>query len=195
MLTLGPSLLMFTVNLTQSPFQHVLKSENLGITPFRWQRTIYSFINVAAFIIQVVGVSLDVSAASVPAAKTATQLIIASFIIQIFWWLFIMAEGIVIQFKVARRLQEEAQEVMPHWKRWNQLFGLAIMIIFGRNLMRLTEFGMGATGFLMINEWPGYAFDGYQMIVVMGAWGIFYLPGKCKQAEKTARMNSLEMDE
>jgi hypothetical protein len=37
---------------------------------------------------------------------------------------------------------------MSHWKRHNQLFGLAISIVaLGRNLVRLTQLSMGPTSF------------------------------------------------
>ena len=186
LLLLGPTLLMFTVNLTQPPFMQALGATDKGIFPFRWQRVTYTAINTILFVVQAVGGGMTVSATGVQEGKVASDLVIASYIVQMVFWGYTFVENITFSIRLGRRPTHASKELIPRWKRWNQLFGLAVSIIaVGRNLMRLTEDGMGPEGFLTVNEWPSYAFDGYQMVVVMGAWGIFYLPGKCEQVNNT----------
>ena len=50
--------------------------------------------------------------------------------------------------------------------------------------MQLTA--LGGVQYLLINEWTNYAFDFYQMAVVMLAWGVFYLPSLLKGSSSDA---------
>jgi hypothetical protein len=198
LLTLGPTLLMFTVNLSMSPFVRTLHADSLLLIPIQYQFHAYIPVTIAAFLIQLIGTVLSTTAQTRPTAELASKLIIASYVIDIFWWFSIFIENVIWSIglsKSSSSLKAAALKIWPHWKRWNQLFGLATMIIFGRNLMRLTATGMGPEGFLSVNEWPSYAFDGYQMVVVMGAWGVFYLPGKCVFIERREGENWTELGE
>lgn len=124
---------------------------------------------------------MSVAQASIEKTATGIKLKTAIFVIQIVFWGFTFVENIHIMSRVSRHRSEAIRERIPKWKYWNQLFGLAISVIaLGRNVMRLTM--DGGVEFLNVNEWPSYAFDGYQMVVVMGAWAIWYLPEKCHEA-------------
>ena len=50
--------------------------------------------------------------------------------------------------------------------------------------------GGGGIEFLVQNEWPSYAFDGFQMGVVLGAWAVWYLPGWLREvADRVVYVN------
>ncbi|KAI5365162.1 Putative RTA-like protein [Septoria linicola] len=208
LLLLGPSLLMFTVTLVHSSYIRALSAGDFSWVPLKFQKAIYLFINVACLVIQAAG-GIEMSVAqSRGIAETGSKLKVAAFVIQMVLWGFILAENTTITIRVGRAVKRAGRidlaatssagssitavrERFQNFKRWSQLFGLAISIIgSGRNLMRLTELGVG---FLQNNEWPGYAFDGYQMVVVMGAWALFYLPGKLRNVERSqARYEHLD---
>lgn len=187
---------MFTVALTHTEFIKALNAEGFAWVPaLRLQRPVYLGINSLLLILQLIAGVMLATATTISFATIGSDLLIASYVTQMVFWGFLLAENTWVTFKLGKSLKsvERAnlststsndssivvKERFSKWKWWAQLFGLAISIIgFGRNLMRLTELGVD---FLKENEWTSYAFDGYQMVVVMGAWAVFYLPGKCSE--------------
>ncbi|KAK4495852.1 hypothetical protein PRZ48_013120 [Zasmidium cellare] len=180
LLLLGPSALMFTVTLTHTEYIKALNAEKLCWLPIRMQRPLYFCFNFLCIFVQGAG-GIDMAAASERGlAEAGGKIKIASFVAQMVFWIFIAVENGWVTYRYGAMLrraerngQAETGMAVPDiksgftkYKLWSQLFGLAISIIVGRNLMRLTELGVD---FLKNNEWPGYAFDGYQMVVVMGA--------------------------
>ncbi|KAF2095730.1 hypothetical protein NA57DRAFT_79440 [Rhizodiscina lignyota] len=177
LLILGPTLLMFTVGLIQPQFVAVLHGEQCVWVPLHLQRRLYLGLNATLLFLQMSGAIITVISHDIGLLKIGGKVLIAAYIIQIVFWAFLLAENTYFRFRLQRLRQTHE---LRHWKWWIQLFGLAITIIaFGRNLVRLTAIG-GVT-FLLVNEWPSYAFDGFQMVVVMLAWGLFYLPGVLKK--------------
>lgn len=184
---------MFTVTLVHTQYIKALNAEKLAWVPVRMQRPLYFAINFLCIFVQGAG-GIDMAAATeLGLAEAGGKIKVAAFVAQMVFWIFIAVENGWTTYRYGALLRRSRNDghietgmamsdVRPgfaKFKLWSQLFGLAISIIVGRNLMRLTELGVD---FLKNNEWPGYAFDGYQMVVVMGAWGLFYLPGKCKEA-------------
>ncbi|RDK41557.1 hypothetical protein M752DRAFT_267065 [Aspergillus phoenicis ATCC 13157] len=188
-LLMGPTLIMFSVNLTQSEFVNVLDAEQFCLLPLAWQRGVYPAMNAILMVIQLVGGCMTISSSSETVA-TGTKLAIALFVVQTIFWGFTMAENICMSYRLGRHPTTASSCVLANWKTWNQLIPLAGSIIAtGRNIMRLTM--AGGIKFLVDYEWPSYAFDGYQMVVVLGAWGIWYLPGKCRELSTRVRYTNL----
>jgi hypothetical protein len=166
---------MFSVNLTQIEFARVLEAEKFCWVPTAWQPALYSVLNAVLMIVQLVGGVMSTASSSIETIKTGTKITIAIYVIQLFFWLFTLAENTYMTTKLRRQPTEACNSKLPHWERWSQLFGLSVSIIAaGRNVMRLTM--AGGVAFLVDNEWPSYVFDGYQMVVVLSAWAIWYLP-------------------
>jgi hypothetical protein len=174
---------MLTVNITQVKMMRCLKSDNMGLVPACFRLPTYLFFNIVLLLLQMIGSIILAVTHKVALIESATKVLLASYICQMMFWIFTLGENIVWSIRFGRPSAGN-QSMMPHWKRYNQLFGLAISIVaVGRNLVRLTQLGMGPNGFLNVNEWPSYAFDFYQTGVILLAWGIFYLPGICKEIE------------
>ena len=191
LLLLGPTLLMFSVNLTQTAFAEAVDGASFCWLRINYQGIAYLIVNTILMIIQVIGGVMTVANESVDTIATGTKISIAMFITQLLFWGFTFAENIYMTSRLGRHPSEASRERIPKWKYWNQLFGLSISIIaFGRNVMRLTM--DGGVQFLIVAEWPSYAFDGYQMVVVMGAWAIWYLPGRSK--EVISKESYIELD-
>lgn len=183
-LLLGPTLCMVTVNLTQVKMMRCLRSESFGFLPAQFRLPIYLTFNILLLLLQAIGAVIIALTHKPALIESATKILIASYVSQMIFWMFTLAENIFWSFRFGRSSFASTQLMMPHWKRYNQLFGLAISIVaMGRNMTRLTQMGMGADGFLTANEWTSYAFDFYQTAIVLLAWGIFYLPGICKEIE------------
>lgn len=181
---------MFSVNLTQIEFARTLDADKLCWIPISWQQPLYFSINTVLILIQAVGGIMTVGSTSISTISIGSKITIAVYVIQTVFWGFIFAENICMTIRLKRHPTEPSKHAMANWKRWNQLFGLSTSIIaFGRNIMRLTM--AGGIEFLIENEWPSYAFDGFQMVVVLGAWAIWYLPGKCTAIRKEADYLSL----
>lgn len=178
---MGPTLIMFSVNLTMTEFTRALGAEKFCWVPV--QRPLYLSMNAVLALVQAIGGILTAASTNFAIITTGTKIGIAMFVIQLVFWLFTFAENTYITIRLRRELSETTQSAFPTWKYWSQLFGLAVSIIaFGRNIVRLTM--NGGIEFLIVNEWPSYAFDGYQMAVVLGAWAIWYLPGKCRDVSE-----------
>jgi len=57
------------------------------------------------------------------------------------------------------------------------LLYLLSMLIAGRNIVRVTEYGMGQDGYLIGHEWTLYVFDAAPMTAVMALCFVWYLDG------------------
>lgn len=170
---------MISVNLVQTEFYQVLDAERLCWVPISWQRIIYSMLNGILILIQAIGGIMVVASSSRTTIAAAAKLTIGTYVAQTIFWAFTFAENIYMAVQLRRHPTDASQTLLSRWRIWNQLFGLSISIIgLGRNVMRLTM--AGGIAFLVKNEWASYAFDGYQMVVVLGAWAIWYLPEKCR---------------
>ena len=189
-LLLGPTLIMFSVNLTQSEFARTLDAEDFCWVPILWQQPLYLSIDTVLIFIQAVGGIMTVGSTSIATIAIGSKITIAVYVIESAFWGFVFAENICMTIRLKHHPTEPSKHAMANWKRWNQLFGLSTSIIaFGRNIMRLTM--AGGIAFLIENEWPSYAFDGFQMVVVLGVWAIWYLPGKCSTIRKETDYLSL----
>lgn len=183
-LLLGPTLCMVTVNLTQVKMMRCLRTENLGLLPAKLRLPIYLSVNITLLLLQSIGAVIVALTHNITLLGSATKILTASYVCQMIFWMFTLAENILWSIRFGRSSSANTQLMMPHWKRYNQLFGLAISIVaMGRNMVRLTMLGMGPDGMMTVNEWPSYAFDFYQTAIILLAWGIFYLPGVCKEVE------------
>ncbi|PYI00852.1 hypothetical protein BO78DRAFT_424110 [Aspergillus sclerotiicarbonarius CBS 121057] len=176
----GPAFIMFTVNLTGVEFIRALGAEKKVLIKPRIARPLYFTLNAILFLLLSVGVVLKVTATATDKVQLGSTLTKVALVIQLLFWLFLFIENLVMTIRLGRDPTKEALEVIPKWKRWNQLLGLAISIIaMGHNVVQMTQLSTGSENFMTATEWPAYAFDIYQMAVVLGAWGVWYLPGRC----------------
>lgn len=181
---------MLSVNLTQTNFARALEAEQLCWVPLQWQKSLYLSLNTVLIILQAVGGIMTVASTSITTITIGGKMTIAIYVIQTVFWGFTFAENVCMTIRLGRRPTETSTGPLKKWKSWNQLFGLTTSIIgFGRNVMCLTM--AGGIAFLVENEWPSYAFNGYQMIVVLGAWAIWYLPEKCEAVTDKRTYRSL----
>lgn len=159
-LLLGLTLCMVTVNLTQVKMMRCLRSENFGLLPAQFRLPIYFTTNL--LLLQGIGAMIITLTHKPALIGSAMKILTASYVCQMIFWMFTLAENILWSFRFGRSSFANAQLMMPHWKRYNQLFGLAISIVaMGRNMTRLTQMGM-------VNEWTSYAFDFYQTALLAG---------------------------
>jgi hypothetical protein len=185
---------MFSVNLIQIEFARVLEAKRFCWVPIAWQPLLYLSLNTILMIAQLVGDAMSTASSSIEIIETGSKITIAIYVIQLLFWLFTLAENTYMTIRLRRQPTDACKTKIPHWKRWSQFFGLSVCIIAaGRNVMRLTM--VGGVAFLVDNEWPSYAFDGYQMVVVLSAWAIFYLPEKlCKVSSRVSYMSLTELE-
>ncbi|KAK6814183.1 hypothetical protein RU639_010075 [Aspergillus parasiticus] len=190
-LLLGPTLIMFSVNMTQVKFAQALGFEEHCFIQIRWKIPLSLAVNIILGLLQAIGGIMTVASTSIATIATGTKITIAIYVCQAIFWGVIFADNIVMIMRLRRYPTEACKDSLSNWKMWNQLFGLSTSIIaFGRNVMRLTM--AGGIAFLVENEWPSYAFDGYQMIVVLTAWVIWYLPEKLESIPDRRSYRSLE---
>ncbi|CAG8422440.1 unnamed protein product [Penicillium salamii] len=195
LLLLGPTLCMLTVNATQVRMMRCLSSVDFGVIPAQFMLPTYLTVNTLLLLLQVTGSTILVVARREALIVTATKILIASYVCQMIFWLFTLAENIFWRIRFGRSLRSTPSR-MARWKYYTKLFDLAISIVaLGRNLTRLTQLGMGPNGFLTVHEWPSYAFDFYQTGVILLAWGVFYLPGGCKEIQFKNVTRSTPADE
>jgi hypothetical protein len=171
---------MISVNLVQTGFYQALGAGKFCWVPITGQRIAYTTLNAILIVLQAIGGIMSVASNTRSMIALATKMTIGIYVAQTMFWAFTFAENIYLSVRLRRQPTEASQTLLSHWKSWNQLFGLSVSIIgLGRNVMRLTM--AGGIPFLVENEWPAYAFDGFQMVVVLGAWAIWYLPEKFRE--------------
>ncbi|KAJ5106185.1 hypothetical protein N7456_002860 [Penicillium angulare] len=190
LLLLGPTLIMISVSLIHTSFVQALDAGNFCFIRLDWQQPLYLSINAILISLQTIGGIMTVASTSQATIATGSKITIAIYVVQTLFWGFLFVENICMSIRLRRQASNSCEDSLGNWKMWNQLFGLSISIIgFGRNVMCLTM--AGGIAFLVDNEWPSYAFDGYQMVVVLGAWAIWYLPEKCQNIREKRNYRSL----
>ncbi|PLB43219.1 hypothetical protein P170DRAFT_431175 [Aspergillus steynii IBT 23096] len=176
----GPNMLMFTVHLSHAEFVKALHAEKHVFVGPRIARPLYFALNTVLFLLMMFSIVMLVTTSDDGKKPLYTTLVKASLIIQLIFWLVTFVENAWLSIRLRRHPTTESIEVIPSWKRWNQLFGLAISILaMGHNVVQMQMLGE-AKGFMASAEWAAYAFDIYQSGVVLLGWGIWYLPGRCR---------------
>ncbi|GMG09671.1 unnamed protein product [Aspergillus oryzae] len=177
--------------MTQIKLAQALGFEEHCFIKIRWKIPLSLAVNIILGLLQAIGGIMTVASTSIATIATGTKITIAIYVCQAIFWGVIFAGNIVMIMRLRRYPTEACKGLLSNWKMWNQHFGVSTSIIaFGRNVMRLTM--AGGIAFLVENEWPSYAFDGYQMIVVLTAWVIWYLPEKLESIPDRRSYRNLE---
>ncbi|KAJ5628015.1 RTA1 like protein-domain-containing protein [Penicillium lividum] len=82
LLLLGPTLIMFSVNLTQTKFARALDAERLCLVPIQWQNSLYLSMNTVLIVVQVVGGIMTVESTSTTTIAISGKMGIAVYVIQ-----------------------------------------------------------------------------------------------------------------
>jgi len=78
------------------------------------------------------------------------------------------------------------------WESIVKMLYATSLFVLARNIFRLAEYIMGKNGYLLVNEWPVYVFDGVLMLIVMAVF-FFWYPDQL-QRSSTETMVELTSD-
>ncbi|KAK4862596.1 hypothetical protein LT330_002729 [Penicillium expansum] len=120
-LLLGPTLCMVTVNLTQVKMMRCLRSENLGLLPAKLRLPIYLSVNITLLLLQSIGAVIVALTHNITLLGSATKILTASYVCQMIFWMFTLAENILWSIRFGRSSSANTQLMMPHWKRFSSV--------------------------------------------------------------------------
>jgi hypothetical protein len=81
---------------------------------------------------------------------------------------------VVFHRRFSKHLATTGETTGVPWEGVLKMLHGTSAVILARNIFRLAEYIMGKEGYLLVNEWPVYVFDGVLMLIVMVVFFIWY---------------------
>ena len=81
---------------------------------------------------------------------------------------------VCFQWRFSTYLKVTGGTTRVEWRACLGMLHVTSAVILARNVFRLVEYVMGKEGYLLVNEWPVYVFDGVLMAAVMVVFFVWY---------------------
>ncbi len=172
-----------------------MRGERYSSIPTKWLTKVFVAGDIICFCIQGGGGGIMSQANDQAGVKLGEHIILGGLIFQIMVFAVFIAVAVVYHRRVRRAPEFSARNSDMLWERYLLMLYVVSVMIAGRNVFRVTEYGMGADGYLLMHEWTLYVFDGAQMALVLAVCIVWYkakLVGK-KGVTRDVEMSSGEM--
>lgn len=150
----------------------ILACNATNYSPIRvnWLTKIFVFSDVFCFLIQGAGGGLLAAAKSKADFDRDNNIVLGGLVLQIVVFCGFVVSAGVWHKRMKTKPTVEAAEV--NWEAMLWALYISSVLVTGRNLYRVIEYGMGQTGYLIRHEWALYVFDAFFMTVVLaiGVW-------------------------
>ncbi|PGH12578.1 hypothetical protein AJ79_04199 [Helicocarpus griseus UAMH5409] len=182
----APPFIAATAYMTLSRFIIALEAEHLCSIRPRMITVIFVTNDIICFLTQLAGAGVQITG-DPKVMEIGSKVVVGglAFSLVIYCWF------IWIAWRFQSRLTKEGAPRVPTGLAWKKYMG-ALYIACGammvRNLVRAIEFGQGKGGNIVSNEAFLYVFDGFLMLVAMGAFMVFH-PGLLVKRAREARKN------
>jgi hypothetical protein len=154
----------------------------------RWITNTFVTGDVLSFFIQAGGAGILAKAKSASDTSLGEHIIVGGLIFQIV--MFAVFMFVALHFNKRYKASSPPASSVP-WQGCLYMLYLTSLLIMGRNIFRVVQYVMGGTGYLLVNEWPTYVFDGAFMLLTMGWFYLRYPP----QLSMTKTSTTVSADE
>ncbi|KAF1829543.1 RTA1-domain-containing protein [Decorospora gaudefroyi] len=174
-LLLPPCLFAGTLYMVYSRIVRAVHGERFSIVSPRWCTRIFVAGDLLCLNIQSTGAGF-LPKPKPKLVQIGNAIIITGLVLQVvvftgFMWCCVLFHR---KFRADVAATRRAGEI-PWESVLYMLYGTSVVISI-RNVFRLVEFITGHGGYLFLNEWPVYVFDGVLMLIVMLVFYIWYPP-------------------
>ena len=136
-----------------------------------WQTKVFVAGDVVSFVVQGSAAGLMGKGSK---AGMANDIVIGGLLVQVGTLVLFVVTAVVFDGRMRRAGMIDGDGV--EWKRHlGALYAVSALVLI-RSVIRVVEYAMGQTGYLLANEWCVYVFDGVLMLAVMLIWGVWH-PG------------------
>ncbi|KAH9208139.1 RTA-like protein [Leptodontidium sp. 2 PMI_412] len=167
LILLAPILFAASAYMILSRLIRAVGGESYSVVRVRWVTKIFVGGDVLCFLVQAGGGAVLSGADTASAVSMGQSLILAGLLIQMVVFGFFLVIAVVFHKRIRARPTGQSLNSDLNLERFMvMLYSVSLLITF-RNLFRVIEYAMGKDAYLLQNEWPIYAFDGFPMIVVL----------------------------
>ncbi|PLN78922.1 putative RTA1 domain protein [Aspergillus taichungensis] len=138
-----------------------------------WQTKIFVAGDVVSFVVQGSAAGLMGKGSK---AGMANDIVIGGLLVQVGTLALFVVTAVVFEGRMMRAAAAAVVDGDGEWRgHLRALYGVSALVLV-RSVIRVVEYAMGRTGYLLANEWCVYVFDGVLMLAVMLVWGVWH-PG------------------
>lgn len=143
-----------------------------ALSPIRssWLTKIFVTGDIVCFLVQGVGGAILASADNDKSkANLGRNVILVGLALQIILFGLFVVVACIFHSRIRKRPTVRSTQPQIQWRKMLLvLYGVSLLIM-GRNLFRVIEYGLGPNGYLLTHEWSLYVFDATLMTLVMAA--------------------------
>ncbi|KJZ80228.1 hypothetical protein HIM_00078 [Hirsutella minnesotensis 3608] len=175
LILVAPALFAASIYMTLGRLMRRIHGEGHSLIPVRWLTRAFVAGDVASFLVQSAGGGLM---ASRNFSQTRAQnIILGGLLVQIVMFGLFAVTAVVFDVRMRRWPSPASLEHRGRpWKRIMAMLYGTTALIFVRSVVRVVEYIMGRSGYLLRNEWTLYVFDAAPMLLTMALYGWIY-PG------------------
>ena len=129
-----------------------------------------------SFFVQVIGGSMVAAANTREHANRGKDVVLAGLGLQVVSFGFFVVASFRLNILLRTGLKEVSLPKERNWQLFLTVINVANILILTRTLLRLVEFAMGTSNYLIDHEWFFYAFDSALMIIVVALFIVVH-PG------------------
>lgn len=155
---------------------HEYQSAKTLWVPARRVTPIFAGCDVLSFFIQVAGGSMIASADTHSKATTGRNVVLVGLALQLATFGFFVVAAVRLMVMLRTRLLNVALPRERNWPLFLFMVNVANVLILIRTALRLIEYALGDTNYLLDNEWFFYVFDSVLMFLVVLVFIAFH-PG------------------
>ncbi|KAF2126540.1 RTA1-domain-containing protein [Dothidotthia symphoricarpi CBS 119687] len=142
--------------------------EDVSLIKPKWYTRIFVAADVSTLIIQGLGASI-MGTMKLNLAIAGEKVVIAGLALQVFTFVVFLVASVDFQIRMNRKVNNytATEDLSNNWRKmlWI-LYSVSTLILF-RCTLRLIEYAMGNSGYLIAHEWALYAFDAVPMFLVL----------------------------
>ncbi len=188
-LLIPPVLFAASLYMVYSRIVRAVHGESSSLIPPRWTTTIFVVGDFFCLNIQSGGAGL---LANPKNAALGNNIIVAGLGLQVllFAGFMVACRTFHVRFRARLAAAGRTRHDVP-WETLLYMLYATSTAILVRNIFRMAEFTTGQDGYLFVNEWTTYVFDGGLMLLVMGGFYAWY-PSRLR-LDKADRGSAVEL--
>ncbi|KAM5349126.1 hypothetical protein ACJ41O_008949 [Fusarium nematophilum] len=187
-----PSFFAASLYMVYSRIVRAVQGDTCSLISPRWTTRFFVIGDIVTLNIQSTGAGL---VANPEHAHVGNPIVVTGLIFQVLLFIVFVMCCIVFHRRFRAHLAENGGTTNIPWRSCLHMLYWTSVAILVRNVFRVVEYIMGEDGYLLRREWPMFAFDSVLMVLVMGAFYVWYpselVPGKGRQQDERGSMVEL----
>jgi hypothetical protein len=175
LILIAPAMFAASIYMILGRLMRATRAESYSIIRVNWMTKIFVCSDVFCFMIQSAGGSLMATAKTSSQVKLYENIVLGGLILQVVIFAFFVVVAAIFHSRLRKAPTIESQDVDLPWERFMTMLYTVSVLIAVRNMVRVVEYGMGNTGYLLTHEWTLYVFDGFLMAVVLSICLMWYV--------------------